>query len=228
MATEDEMQRVGEVVGSEPRNIDNLWDIFVNQVQVDAPESVVRTTCAKLVEAGIDQEYQLVLAPPEFLKDILPPPEFIKQYLAAMHVQKTLQEWRRPADPQAKSTAALERVADEMRRARLGAKDESDSEVELKDFDCVGSLADYGLYPPRNYLPPNETMKSAAKQAAKQYKKKRPFLVEGELTDFVPTWMREVPKKDQMQTHAHWVSAFWARAMAQLAAQGNSDAEAVM
>ena len=112
-----------------------------------------------------------------------------------MHVQKTLQEWRRPADPQAKSTAALERVADEKRRARLGAKDESDSEVELKDFDCMGSLADYGLYPPRNYLPPNEKMKSAAKQAAKQYKKQRPFLVEGELRDLVPTWMREVPKR---------------------------------
>ena len=93
------MRRVGEVVESEPLNIDNLWDIFVNQVQVDAPESVVRTTCTKLVEAGIDQEYQLVLAPPEFLKDILPPPEIIKHYLAAMHVQKTLQEWRRPAAP---------------------------------------------------------------------------------------------------------------------------------
>jgi hypothetical protein len=217
----------GETAEMEPLNVDKLWELFVNQVQVNAPEAVIREACAKLAEAGIDQEYQLLHVPPEFLKEVLPPPEYIKHYLATVHVQKKLQDYQRPTDPQAKSTAALERVAEEMRRARLGANNDSDSEVELKDFDCMGSLSEYGLHLPHNFLPPNEKMKSAAKQAAKQYKKKRPFLVEGELTEFVPMWMRDVPKKDQMQTHAHWVSAFWARAMAQLAAQGTADKETV-
>ena len=76
----------------QPMNIDNLWEIFVNQVQVNATESVITETCTRLVEAGIEQEYQLVHCPSEFLKEVLPPPQYIRHCLAAMHVQKTLQD----------------------------------------------------------------------------------------------------------------------------------------
>ena len=73
MAMEGDIPRVGDVAEAEALNVDKLWDLFVNQVQVSATEAVVRTTCLKLAEAGIDQEYQLQLAPPEYLKEVLPP-----------------------------------------------------------------------------------------------------------------------------------------------------------
>ena len=190
MADYDSSAMVGGAVEGEPLNIDNLWDIFVNQVQVKATEAVIRETCTRLAEAGIEQEYQIVHCPSEFFKEVLPPPQYIRHYLATMHVQKTLQDYQRPADPQAKSTAALEKVANEMRKARKAGKEDSESEAELTDFDCMASLAEYGLNIPNTFLPSNEKMKAEAKKAATQYKKKRQYLAEGELAGYVPTWMK--------------------------------------
>ena len=223
----DSAMPVDAAVEGTPLNIDALWDIFVNQVQVNAPEAVVTETCQRLAEVGIEHEYQIIHCPPDYLKEVLPPATHIRHYLAAMHVQKTLLDYQKPVDPQTKSAAAFNRVADEMRKSRRKGHEDSDSEVEVKEFDGMAALKEYGLTVPNTYLPTAEKMQTAAKRAATNYKRGKPFLAEGDFSEYVPRWMRDVPKKELMQTHAHWCSAFWTRALAQLAAQGHSDKETV-
>jgi hypothetical protein len=92
--------------------------------------------------------------------------------------------------------------------------------VELKDYDCAASLKVYNMGIPSDHLSKQETMKAEAKLAATGFKKRKCHLVQASLDKYPPQWARNIDKKDQLTTHAHWVSHWWARAFTQLSAQG--------
>ena len=75
-----------------------------------------------------------------------------------------------------------------------------------------------------------ELMEKHAKKASTAYKARGSFLLKEPVTDFSPTWMDDSQRpKDlaSMQSHAHGVACFRARALSQLSAQSTAGEETV-
>ena len=71
-------------------------------------------------------------------------------------------------------------------------------------------------------------MRMTAKKAEKDFQQSGHFLAPGPITDYMPKWVPEkVNGLEAIRTHAHWVAAYWGRALTQLAAQSATDAQSV-
>ena len=66
-------------------------------------------------------------------------------------------------------------------------------------------------------------MEVVAKRGMAEYPQYRQHVVPGTVAEYMPKWYNEAPKQvKDLKTHAHWVAAYWSRALAQLAAQGHA------
>ena len=76
----------------------------------------------------------------------------------------------------------------------------------------------------------NRNLEEQAKKAKKATVKKKPFVAPGEVLDYCPQWMgANAPRRFNWaeMSHAHWVAAWWSRALSQLASQGHAESESV-
>ena len=69
-----------------------------------------------------------------------------------------------------------------------------------------------------------EKTEPLAKRAATGLKKRKRYVVPGSVGEYTPQWMKTpLPSKvDDIPTHAHWVAAYWSRALTQIATQGHT------
>ena len=235
-----EAQNTVNQPGEELTDEQVMMDLFINQVQVQEDEEVVKETIAKLAEFKVDKPWKLQKCPDAALAKFLPLEGYFTHYLTAVHVRDTLVEWgKQQAQAAAPNTsdAALEAVrlmTQEMEKQRKQRKRNRDSDSEdetVKNYNCHKSLEKYGLSGiPNTHMAKVESMEKHAKKASTAYKTRGSFLLKEPVTDFVPTWMNDAQKpKDMasMQSHAHWVACYWARALSQLSAQGTAGEETV-
>ena len=69
-------------------------------------------------------------------------------------------------------------------------------------------------------------MERVAKKGATSFKKRGTSAPPGTILGYAPDWMEKPPKAmSEITSRAQWVSMYWSRAMAQLAAQSVSDVE---
>ena len=216
-----------------------MMDLFLNQVQVEEDEQVVRETVNKLAEFKVDKPWKLQKCPDTALEKFLPLEGYFTHYLVAVQVRDTMVEWTKqqaqPAVPQQTDVAleAVRLMTQQMEKQNKPKKNPgSDSEDEaVKNYNCHKSLDKYGLSGiPNTHMADTEAMEKHAKKASSAYKARGSFLLKEPVTSFAPTWMEGTQKpKDvaNMQSHAHWVACYWARALSQLSAQSTSGEETV-
>ena len=70
-----------------------MMDLFLNQVQVQEDEEVVRETVSKLAEFKVDKPWKLQKCPDTALAKFLPLEGYFNHYLTAVHVRDTMVEW---------------------------------------------------------------------------------------------------------------------------------------
>ena len=71
-------------------------------------------------------------------------------------------------------------------------------------------------------MPEFDVQNAFAKRAAVGFKGRGNCVVPGPVTHFQPQWLKDGAKKlEDVTTHAHWVAAYWGKALTQVACQGH-------
>ena len=126
----------------------------------------------------------------------------------------------------AKAVNRLAREHEKSRKADDRQETSSDDEVTNKwAYDHYESMRQYNLQKvPQPRSLNVEKQEKYAKRAAVGVLKRGPYLVPGETTEFTPTWMKTpLPSKvEELPTHAHWVAAYWSKALTQISTQGHT------
>jgi hypothetical protein len=178
------------------------------------------------------------------VRALLPFATHARHYMAVAHVKQCQAEWyKQPTGNEALAEAML-KMAKEQEKTRKAMKDnkrkrnttDSDSEDESKRaYKCSQSLVKYTLDKmSHTHMTPSTKMQESAKRACQGFKTRGNYLVPGPVTDYCPQWMHSrtavqpLPKDvPSLPTHAHWVAAWWGRAMTQLSCQGEAKLETV-
>ena len=211
----------------------DMYTAMKDWAQVQEEEYLLEETVTMLANAGIVAPWQLQEAPDALLQAALPLESHGRHYLAAARTRTQLKRWDEATpDAMAQAIQNLAKVTQKVNKGRKRGKDESDSEDDVfteSTFAQKQSLEWYGLDDiPAEHLPALSAMKKAARRAEASFKRHKQFLLPGTVADYKPTWFddqegnKDVKDAMDMKTHAHWVSAWWARALTQLACQGHA------
>ena len=220
------------------------------------PDEEVATSAVELLEdAKITKGWQVRKLSDKLLEKVVSPDSHLQEYLLITEVRDLLVKWSEeppppaPAPAESSSSAAgfamMAEALNCLREENAKQREEtakarkqrrrnrsSDSEDELKEeYNCTASLEKYKLFGiPNIHFPKEKDMESYAKKASTAYKQRGSFLLKEPVSSFPPIWFegKNLSKSvDQIPTHAHCVASYWARALAQLSAQGTCGLETV-
>lgn len=207
-----------------------LWTLIYEELQIQEDPNVIHDVCILLQGQFILQPWQLKQAPRPVLDMLFPVATHSRHLILALQVQETLRQ-RSDADQSAQSGMAkavhkLAREQEKARRANQNQDTSSDEEAQpTAKYDHYECMRQYYM----EKMSQSHTLKvdkheKFAKRAAIGMQKRGLYLVPGSITEFTPTWMKSPlpPKVEDLPTHAHWVAAFWCKALAQLATQGHT------
>ena len=201
-----------------------LWELFTHEVQMAETSEVLNQAVILLAGSGITQSWHLEDMTLEELDRVIPQANHMREYMATKRVIKYLNP------PQSSSSGSLGDVAAAVLKLAKASKTETasrkrkgpldtDSEEESK-FKVEDALWEYGLDGiPHQHMPSTALVENAARKAQSCVAAGRPFVAPGALADYCPQSVKNMPKDQQQQTHAHWVAQWWSRTLAQLAAQ---------
>ena len=222
----------------------SLCNLFYYEACVEDPVDVVVEAIRTLANAGINSPQRLHAAPDDLLRVLFPFQSHATHYMSVTHVKNFLAEsLKQPSGNEALAEAML-KMAKEQEKTRKALKEnkrkrattDSESEDEgKKQYQCSQTLVQYTMEGLNHiHMTPATKMQEAAKRACQGFKSRGNYLVPGPITDYCPQWMHSrtavqaIPKDvSTIPTHAHWVAAWWGRALTQLSCQGEAKLESV-
>ena len=195
-------------------------------------KGIQESTFQKLIEKGIERDWQLEAAPLELLLQALPPETCGKELTLAVHAQKAASRKHDASSALAAQVGRLGKVVQKgARRSRRGssmspssASLSSDSDV----FNAAEALKRYGLPTvPHHHMVGVKDLRPWVRAAKRTAKKGAPMLLGGNITKWAPQWVPDKGKPRNLSelTHAQWTACWWSRALSQLTLQAATGRE---
>ena len=203
-------------------------------LELHAPddEEVRESTVQKLIEKGIETDWQLEAAPLELLLQALPPETCSKELTFAVHAQKTASRRYDASSTLATQVGRLGKVVKKgARRSRRGRSRSPSSESLSSDsdvFNAAEALKRYGLPTvPHHHMVGVRDLRPWVRAAKRAAKKGEPTLLGGNIAKWAPQWLPDKykPKNPSDQSHAFWTACWWSRALSQLTLQAATGKE---
>ena len=150
------------------------------------------------------------------LETILPLSTNMREYLATKYVisQVSGRHSSGPMDGMREMVSSMRQMVKDNKAEKKGGKKQnpfdSEEDEERPQFRVADLLWTYGLSGvPHSHMPPTTLVEKVASKAQSQVKAVRQFMAPGEVPDYVPQWLKDVPKDLQnCLTHAHGVAAW--------------------
>jgi hypothetical protein len=210
-----------------------LHTYLTTELQISAPEEVIKETVETLAENQIETPGELSVVPDAEVAAMFPWATHKKHYMVTMQAKKLQAQWDSLKSQGQSSSSEVAQAINNMSAAYAKAykatKDpDSDTEAELDHtFNCEWALSGYSMPDfPVDHLPKMDKVEKAVKKGVTSFKRRKQFVPPGTVCDYPPEWMEKPPKSiPEVPSHAHWVALFWSRAMTQLAAQSVADLE---
>lgn len=155
-----------------------------------------------------------------------------KHLMLVRHALQVHADRNKQKDPVTIAMKSLAKEQRASRKTRKGEREESSSEEDEQEVSGIyGGLQKYGLANvPNIHTQKTKKITDFTKHAQKATKKDKQYFADGGIMDYTPQWMGEKRFKNLNSdgiTHAHWVAAWWSRAMSQIAAQGTTEKQIV-
>ena len=185
-------------------------------LELHAPDDkeVRESTVQKLIEKGIEADWQLEAAPLELLLQALPPETCGKELTFAVHAQKAASRKHDASSALAAQVGRLGKVVQKgARRSRRGRSRSSSSASLSSDsdvFNAAEALKRYGLPAvPHHHMVGVKDLRPWVRAAKRAAKKGAPTLLGGNIAKWAPQWLpdRSKPKNPAELTHAQWTHA---------------------
>ena len=213
--------------GNESDFPDELWALITHEVKLREKDEVILEMCRKLHDMGISYPEMLEQAPPALITQIFPLDTHARHHVGVLHVQAMLK--RKSESMYNVAAQATNRLANEQAKSRKAKKNkgftdsEGEDEMTRKPFNATAAMKAYRMDTiPSEHMPDFDTQNAYAKRAQVGVKERGNYVVPGPVTTFNPKWLKNGPKGlDELQTHAHWVAAYWGKALTQVACQGH-------
>ena len=210
-----------------------MWTLIYDELQVQEDPNVIHDVCLRLQTQHILQPWQLKQAPKTVLEMLFPVATHSRHLIIALQAQDLLVQKSNSEqaanNTMAKAVHKLAREQEKSRRAEDHQETSSDEDsTPPKQYDHYQSMKEYNLEKvSQAHTIKCDRQEKCAKRASVGVKKRGPYLNPGSTTEFTPTWMKTpLPTKlEDLPSHAHWVAAYWSKALTQLATQGHTKSQ---
>ena len=211
---------------------EELYFYLTKDLAMTEEDEIIQETCRILGTYHIKAPWQIGAAPEPLIQQAFPWESHSRHLMMITHARQEQKKTGHHDDATAQALRMMEgylREQREDRNDRKRAREELVEEDPQQAFRCWDCLHRYHLSGvPACHMPNNNLMRTMAKRAEKDFQQSGHFMAPGPITDYMPMW---VPEKfggiDAIRTHAHWVAAYWGRALTQLAAQASANAQSV-